>query len=256
MMLKARALAALPGIRHGFFTREGGISEGPFASLNCGFGSNDEAGHVAENRRRATMRLGLTGDALCTAYQCHSNRCVTVASPWQRDDAPRADAMVTDRRGIALGILTADCAPVIFADARAGIIGAAHAGWRGALDGVLDATVAAMAQMGAEPEATVAAVGPCIGPDSYEVGGEFLAAFCDADNANVVHFAPAERAGHHMFDLPGYVARRLAALGLGGIDLLAHDTCANAARFFSYRRACREGENDYGRLLTAIALAD
>lgn len=255
-MIEARALASLPGVRHGFFTREGGISEGPYDSLNCGFGSDDETGRVAENRRRATMRLGLAGDALCTAYQYHSNQCVTVTSPWQHDDAPRADAMATNRPGIALGILTADCTPVIFADARAGVIGAAHAGWRGALNGILDATVAAMTALGAEPSAMVAAVGPCIGPDSYEVGAEFLAAFRDADEGNAAHFAPAARDGHHMFDLPGYVVRRLAALGIGEIDLLARDTYADAERFFSYRRACHEGESDFGRLISAIALAE
>lgn len=253
-MLQARLLRPLSAVRHGFFTRQGGVSEGLFASLNCGFGSNDEAGRVAENRRRATTRLGLADEALCAAYQCHSSRCITVTTPWTHDDAPRADAMATDRPGIALGILTADCTPVIFADASAGVIGAAHAGWRGALDGVLDATVAAMTALGARPATTVAAVGPCIGPESYEVGAEFLAAFRDADEANTVYFAAAKRAGHHMFDLPGYVVRRLAALGLGGIDLLAHDTCADGKRFFSYRRACHDGEDDYGRLLSAIAM--
>ncbi len=255
-MIRARSLSPLAGIHHGFFGRNGGISEGRFASLNCGFGSNDDPERIAENRRRASEQLGLSGDALCTVYQRHSSRCVTVTTAWAHGDAPRADAMATECPGIALGILTADCAPVVFADARAGVIGAAHAGWRGALDGILDATVAAMTALGAKPSAMVAAVGPCIGPDSYEVGAEFLATFREADDGNTVHFTPAARDGHHMFDLPGYVVRRLGRLGIGEIDLLAHDTYADAENYFSYRRACHQGEEDYGRLLSAIALAD
>lgn len=255
MLIEAAALADGGGVRHGFFTRAGGVSDGLFASLNCGYGSDDAPARVAENRARAMARLGLPGSALCTAWQCHSSRCLSVDEPWPRGEAPRADAMVSGRPGVALGILTADCAPVLFADADAGVIGAAHAGWRGALAGILDATIEAMAGLGAEAAATVAAVGPCIGPASYEVGPEFFAAFSKADAANTELFAPSRRAGHHMFDLAGYVARRLAALGVGRVESLGDDTCADAERFFSYRRACLEGEPSYGRLLSAVALA-
>ena len=255
MILHAEPLSDA-GVRHGFFTREGGVSGGVFASLNCGLGSADDPARIGENRARAMARLDLDGAALVTAYQCHSADCVTVTAPWGRGAAPRADALATSRPGVALGILTADCAPVLFADAHAGVIGAAHAGWRGALGGVLEAAVTAMATLGAARERTVAAVGPCIGPGSYEVGPEFFGAFRKADEANTALFAPSERDGHYMFDLPRYVARRLSRLGLAGVARLAHDTCADADRFFSYRRACHRGERDHGRLLSAIALAE
>ena len=253
-MLTAGALDGIAGVRHGFFTRAGGVSEGLYGSLNCGFGSGDDPGHVAENRARAMTRLELAGEALCTAYQHHSNDCLTVEAPWPRGEAPRADAMVTTRPGIALGILTADCTPVLFADREAGVIGAAHAGWRGALGGVLDATIVAMAALGARAASTVAAVGPCIGPASYEVGPEFHDAFLAADAANVTCFTASARDGFFLFDLPGYVAGRLAALGVGRIASLDLDTRADESRFFSYRRACLAGEKDYGRLLSAIAM--
>ncbi len=256
MMLRAEPLAALPGVAHAFFTRAGGVSEGIFASLNCGFGSRDDPAHVAENRRRATARLDLPADTLCTPYQCHGNDCVTVTAPWRPGAAPRADAMVTDRPGVALGVLTADCAPVLLAGRRARVVGVVHAGWRGALAGVVEAAVEAMAALGARPGDTVAAIGPCIGPQSYEVGPEFHAAFHAADPANAGRFTPAARPKHHLFDLPGYIAGRLAALGLAEVVSLAHDTCADAERFFSYRRARHAGEDDHGRLLSAVALMD
>ena len=256
MLLHAAPLRELDGVRHGFFTRLGGLSEGPFASLNCGFGADDDPAKVAENRSIAMARFELPADALCTAYQRHGNRCITVAAPWKHGDAPRADAMVTDRPGLALGVLTADCAPVLFADPISRVIGAAHAGWRGALAGVVDAAVAAMAALGAEPENIVAAIGPCIGPGSYEVGPDLRDPFVAAGRANAAFFAPAKRKGHHMFDLPGYVAARLGALGLARVATLAHDTRADAERFFSYRRATLMGERDHGRLLSAIALAE
>ena len=255
-MIQAEALNAADGVRHGFLTRAGGVSRGPFASLNCGFGSGDEPVLVAENRGRAMTRLGLRDAALCTAYQCHGTRCVTVAAPWPTGDAPKADAMVTNRPGIALGVLTADCAPVLLADRRAGVVGAAHAGWRGALAGVVEATLDAMAKLGAAPQDTVAAVGPCIGQASYEVGVEFRDAFVAADSGNARFFMAGIRAGHHMFDLPGYVTTRLDALGLAAVEALADDTCADAARFFSYRRARLEGERDYGRLLSLVSLGE
>ena len=253
-MLTANPLDRIAGVRHGFFTREGGVSEGLYGSLNCGFGSGDDPAHVAENRARAMALLELTGEALCTAYQHHSADCLTVEAPWSRSEAPRADAMATARPGIALGILTADCTPVLFADRGAGVIGAAHAGWRGALGGVLDATIEAMAALGARAANTVAAVGPCIGPASYEVGPEFRDAFLAADAANGAFFTASPRDGHFMFDLPGYVAGRLAALGVGEIAPLDRDTRADESRFFSYRRACLAGEKDYGRLLSTITL--
>lgn len=255
-MLTAGALSALPGIRHGFFTRAGGVSGGPFASLNCGFGSGDDPEKVAENRRRALDRAGLPPASLVTAYQLHSPHAVAVETVWPREAAPRADAMATDRPGIALGVLTADCAPVLLADAAAGVIGAAHAGWRGALDGVLAAAVAAMTRLGAQPARIAAAVGPCIAQASYEVGPEFPAPFLAADPANAAFFRPAPRDGRFLFDLPGYVAAALGRLGIGAVARLEADTCREEERFFSYRRACLRGERDYGRGLSVIALAE
>jgi len=253
--LRDDALAAAANLRHGFFTRAGGVSEGAHASLNCGFGSDDAPERVAENRRRALAALGLDRAMLCTAYQCHSNRCVVVETPWPREDAPKADALATRRAGVALGILTADCAPVLFADAEAGVIGAAHAGWRGALDGVLEAALAAMIGLGAEASRITAVLGPCIGARSYEVGPEFRARFVAAAPENAALFAPAPRAGHSLFDLAGYVLGRLDRLGLGRVDHVAADTCADETRFFSYRRVCLRGERAYGRLLSTIAIA-
>ena len=252
--LTAEALSELPGVRHGFFGRRGGVSGGLFASLNCGFGSGDEAAAVAENRARAAGRLELEGKRLVTAYQTHSSEVALVERPWTREDAPRVDAMAARTPGIALGILTADCAPVLLADSEAGVIGAAHAGWRGALDGVLEAVVAAMTGLGARREAMVAAVGPAIGQDSYEVGPEFPAPFLEQDPDNAGHFRPAPREGHFHFDLTGYVGRRLGLARVGTVRSLPRDTCAEDARFFSYRRACLRGEPDYGRNLSAIYL--
>jgi YfiH family protein len=253
-MIEAEALKAAGGAHHGFFTRQGGVSHGLFASRNCGFGSGDNAAQVAENRSRAMSDLGV--DSLVTAYQCHSARCVTVTEPWAPGNSPRADAMTTSRPGVALGILTADCAPVLFADRRARVIAAAHAGWRGALDGVVEAAFDAMAALGATAGETVAAVGPCIGQASYEVGPEFREAFVTAHADNAGYFVPSTRPGHHMFDLAGYVAGRLGGLGLASVEVLGLDTCADEARFFSYRRACHAGEDDYGRLISLVALED
>jgi YfiH family protein len=244
----------LPGVRHGFFTRQGGVSEGIFASLNCGFGSSDEAAKVAENRARATAVLGLAGDRLATCYQVHSADVVVVDRPWPRGEAPRVDGMVTRTPEIALGILTADCAPVLFADADARVIGAAHAGWRGALSGVLEATVDAMKKLGATPQRIRATIGPCIGRHSYEVGPEFPAPFLAENAGNAVFLRVAPRAGHFFFDLAGYVAARLQRLGLTRIETIPGDTAAEADRFFSYRRSCHRKEPDYGRELSAIAL--
>jgi YfiH family protein len=206
------------------------------------------------NRRRALAALDLPPDALATVHQVHSADAVPVSEPWPIGRAPRADAMVTGERGVALGILTADCAPVLFADPAAGVIGAAHAGWRGALAGVLVATVDLMAEMGADRESTVAGIGPCIGQKSYEVGPEFPGPFTEQAADNADFFVPAARDGHFLFDLKGFIARRLARLGLAEVHKLPCDTFVEPARFFSHRRARHEGAADYGRLLSAIVL--
>ena len=253
-MIRANALA-LPGIAHGFFTRGGGVSGGVYASLNCGFGSGDDRAAVSANRDRAMARLGLAPGALRTVYQVHGHTVATAdAAPWPAEP-PKADAMVADRPGTALGILTADCAPVLLADTTAGVIGAAHAGWRGALDGVVEATVAAMRARGATPARLVAAVGPCIGEASYEVGPEMQASFIAKDPVNAVYFRPG-RGDRLQFDLTGFVAAVLARAGVGTIEVVGHDTCAEAERFFSFRRATHRGERDYGRQLSAIALVE
>jgi len=244
------------GISAAFFTREGGVSEGLYAALNCGYGSGDDPEAVRENRRRAMERFDLTTDALVTLYQVHSPTVVEVEQPWRPGGAPKADGMVTAKRGVALGILTADCAPVLFADAEAGVIGAAHAGWRGAFTGVLEETVAAMTRLGASPAKIRAAIGPCIAQSSYEVGPEFHERFVSADSQNAAFFRASSRPSHHLFDLGGYVTRRLESLGLAEILTTGEDTAADAARYFSYRRATLAGEKDYGRLLSAIALKD
>ena len=252
-MITAEALNGVDGVRHGFLTRRGGVSDGVYASLNCGLGSGDHTDKVAANRARALDRLGL-GGGLVTAYQCHSARVVVVEEPWATDAAPQADGLVTDRPGVALGVLTADCAPVLLADGRAGVIGVAHAGWRGALDGIIEATVEAMTGLGATPSAMVAAVGPAIGPESYEVEAEFHRAFADRAAGNRGYFRAAEHAGHFMFDLPAYVADRLAGLGLGAVEGVNRNTYTEEALFFSFRRTTHRGERDYGRGLSAIAL--
>lgn len=244
----------LPGIAHGFFTREGGVSEGLYASLNCGFGSGDEPDRVAENRARAMRRLEIAPPSLVTCYQVHSATVVEVEAPWRREEAPRADALVTTRRGLALGVLTADCAPVLFADAEAGVIGAAHAGWRGAIGGVCEATLAAMAKHGARPERIVAAIGPAIGQPSYEVGPEFPAPFLAESPRNADFFVPSQREGRFLFDLGGYLDRKLRSLGVAAVARSQDDTAADERRFFSWRRTSLRGEKNYGRGLSAIAL--
>jgi YfiH family protein len=257
-MINAAAIGSVPGVRHGFFTRLGGVSQGLYASLNCGYGSGDDAGRVADNRHRAMDRLGRSGDDLVTVYQVHSANALVVeaAGGWAADAAPRADGMATNVAGVALGVLAADCAPVLLADGEAGVVGAAHAGWRGARAGILEATVAAMARLGARPTAMVAGIGPCIQRRSYEVGPEYHADFVaeEADSADL--FQPARRSGHFLFDLPGYVARRLRRMNLAAVEVLPFDTLRDDARFFSYRRNALDGERDYGRGLSAIVLED
>ena len=242
---------ALAGVAHGFLGREGGVSTGIHAGLNVGIGSDDDAVAVAENRARATMAV-LPNAKLVTLYQVHSGDCITVTAPFEAD-RPRADALVTDRPGLALGILTADCAPVLFADVEAGVVGAAHAGWKGAIGGVTDSTILAMESLGARRDRIAAAIGPCIARASYEVDDAFARRFEADDPANERFFAPA-RAGHHQFDLEAYVVHRLASAGLRRIAALGLDTYADETRFFSFRRATHRGEPGYGRQIALIGL--
>ncbi|MBS0473374.1 MAG: peptidoglycan editing factor PgeF [Proteobacteria bacterium] len=251
LILRATLLSGLPGISHGFFGRRGGVSGGIYASLNCGPGSGDDPAHVSENRRLVREALG--AGTLNSLYQIHSPKVVTVTGDW--DAGPQADAMVTATPGIALGILTADCAPVLFADASAGVVGAAHAGWKGAFGGVLDATLAAMETLGAARERIVAAIGPCISQANYEVGPEFIDRFRSADSANERFFAPSSRPDHHQFDLESYCAARLKAEGVDKVERLSACTYERSADFFSFRRTTHRGEKDYGREISAIALS-
>lgn len=252
--LEAPPLSRAGGVRHAFFTRDGGVSEGLYASLNCGLGSGDDPTSVAENRRRAAVALGVSGDALVTAYQVHGADVATVDRPWDATARPRVDAMVSRTPGIALGVLAADCAPVLFADPAAGVIGACHAGWRGALSGVIETTIVAMERLGADRSRIRAALGPCIAQASYEVGPEFRDTFIAADAANARFFVAGRRGGRFMFDLPGYVLDHLTRSGLAEIAEIALDTCTEEARLFSYRRSTLRGEGDFGRGLSAIAL--
>ncbi len=252
-MLQASSLAGFDRIRHGFFTRAGGVSQGVYATLNGGNGSNDAPERIAENRARMAAALGVAPDRLLTAYQIHSPEVVVVDEPWT--DRPRADAVVTRTPKLAVGVTTADCGPLLFADVEAGVVGAAHAGWRGALTGVIEATVAAMVDLGAKKSRIAAALGPTIRQPNYEVGLEFVERFLAADPANARFFASAARAGHAMFDLAGYIAERVQRAGIDDFEDLGLCTYAEPERFFSYRRMTRLGEADYGRHINAIALA-
>jgi YfiH family protein len=242
----------LNGIPHGFFTRKGGISKGIYDSLNCGFGSDDNKIAVGENRARVAKHLEAAH--LLTVHQIHSADVVTVTEPWLPDSAPKADGLVTKIPGIALGVLAADCAPLLFADSAAGVIGAAHAGWRGAFGGVAARTVEAMVALGAKRATIRCAIGPCIGPASYEVSLDFMNTFIDADENNVEFFIPAEREGHAMFDLPGYLVKQIGKLRIGGVEWVEADTLPDTNRFFSYRRVTLAGGGDYGRQISAICL--
>lgn len=245
----------VPDIAHGFFGRRGGVSEGVYASLNCGPGSGDDQTRVAENRRRVLNALA-DGTAAClvTVAQIHSADAVTVTEPWPMGSAPKADAMVTDRPGIALGILAADCAPVLLADPEAHVIGAAHAGWGGAFGGVIENVVMAMTRLGADPARILAAIGPCIGQASYEVGPEFEQRFAARDSASRSFFVPSPREGHWQFDLEAYVASRLKEAGIGTVKRLGADTYTREADFFSFRRTTHQKQADYGRQISAILL--
>jgi YfiH family protein len=253
--IEAPLLTTAKNVRHAFFTREGGVSGGLYQSLNCGFGSDDEPANVTENRRRVCGALDVQAPALVTPYQVHGTHVAVVEQPWSRDAAPKADGLATCVPGIALGILTADCAPVLFADRDAGVIGACHAGWRGALDGIIDATLAAMTGLGARRPHIYAAIGPCIAQTSYQVGPEFRDRFLAADDANDKFFK-ADDEERYRFDLPGFVSERLNRAGIANASWVGLDTCTDDRRLFSYRRSTHKGDADFGRGLSAIVLAE
>jgi YfiH family protein len=255
-MLKAPSLGKLAGIRHGFFDRTGGVSQGIYASLNGGVGSNDAPENVAENRARMARALGVATDRLITPYQIHSPEVATVDAPWTPDNRPRADALVTRTPALAIGVSTADCGPLLFADAEARVIGAAHAGWRGAFTGVIEATVAAMEKLGADRGRIAVALGPVISQPNYEVGAEFVDRFVAADAGNARFFAAYKRPGHAMFDLNGYIAARVERAGIRHFEDLKVCTYADPARFYSFRRTTHLSEPDYGRHINAITLAE
>lgn len=245
-------LSKIDSVSHGFFTREGGVSQGLYYSLNCGFGSGDRADCVAQNRFFVCRALGAS--TLLTPYQTHSAKAIIVDKPWPESVPPEADALVTNIPGIAIGILTADCVPILLADAKAGVIGAAHAGWKGAIGGVIEATVKAMQSLGAKE--ITATIGPAIEQCSYEVGGEFRDNFLKESADNAAFFGPSSRDGHFMFDIKGYVRKRLEKAGIMRINALANDTCFEDKRFFSYRRSCLLHEPSYGRQVSAIMLKE
>lgn len=252
--IHAVGLAAIPGIRHGFFTREGGTSRGIYASLNCGLGSSDARESVQANRGRVAEALATRRDHVVTLYQCHSNIALTLDRPAAAADLPRADALVTRTPGLAVAALAADCAPVLFADPEVKVVGAAHAGWRGALGGILEATIEAMERLGARRDHIIAAVGPCIGPAAYEVGPEFVAAFLERDREHARFFTTPDRDGKARFDLPGFVQHRLTQCRLAAVEAASACTYTNESLFFSYRRATHRKEPDYGRQISAIVV--
>ena len=254
-MLQAPSLATLPGIRHAFFTRSGGVSQGVYSSLNGGVGSRDAPEKVAQNRARMAAALGVNTDRFLTLFQIHSPDVVVAQEPWTRESRPRADAVVTQVPRLAIGVSTADCGPLLFADSEARVIGAAHAGWRGALSGVIEATVDAMEGLGARRARIAAALGPTIRQSNYEVGPEFVERFLAVDPANTRHFKPSQREGHAMFDLCGYIAQRVEQAGLTQFEDLGLCTYEEAERFYSYRRSTHREEPDYGRHINAIALS-
>jgi YfiH family protein len=253
MTLASPLLAAIPGLRHAFFTREGGVSAGIYESLNAGIGSNDDPTRVAENRRRMAEQMGVAPACFLSVHQTHSSDVVVASEPWPSGSRPRADAIVTRAEGLAIGASAADCGPILLADPNARVIGAAHAGWKGALTGIVESTVEAMEKLGADRNGIVAAIGPLIRQPSYEVGGEFVERFIEADAENALFFIPSTREGHAMFDLAGYIRTRLENAGVLMIDDIGVDTYSDE-RFFSYRRSVHRKEPDYGRHVHAIAL--
>lgn len=255
-MITSSELDAHTKLKHGFFTRRDGVSGGVYKGLNCGYGSGDNNANIDQNRTIAMAKLGVGRENLNTVYQIHSADVVVADTAWSLNERPKADAIVTDQPGLAIGIMTADCTPVLFADPKAGVIGAAHAGWKGAFGGVLSETVAEMEQLGANRAHIVAAVGPCIHQKSYEVGPEFIQSFLDKETTNSRFFVPSVKADHHHFDLPGFVLDKLSELGLLVVQNVSEDTYADEGKFFSYRRATHAKEADYGRGLSAIVLTN
>ena len=252
-MIEARSLL-FAGIRHAFFTRQGGVSGGLYASLNGGIGSRDNAAHVTENRARMAAALDIEPHCLLSAFQCHSPDVVVVEAPWPPQARPRADGLVTRTPGLAIGVTTADCGPVLLADPKARVIGAAHAGWRGALAGIVEATVTAMERLGAARGQIRGALGPMIRQENYEVGPDLIARFAVEDAASDRFFRPAPRSGHALFDLAGYIGAQLARAGIKEVEDVGLCTYADAAQFFSFRRSTHRAEADYGRHVNAIAL--
>jgi polyphenol oxidase len=253
MMLCSPLLSAVPGLRHAFFTRDGGVSDGVYGGLNGGLGSGDDPAHVRENRRRMAERMGVSPEQFLNVHQVHSPDAVVATGPWKGPSRPKADAIVTRTEGLAIGVTTADCGPILFVDPNARVIGAAHAGWKGALTGILESTVDAMEKLGAERGGIVAAIGPLIRQPSYEVGSEFVERFIEQGADNAMYFLPAAREGHSMFDLAGFIRMRLENTGVLMIDDLGVDTYSDE-RFYSYRRSVHRNEPDYGRHVHAIIL--
>jgi YfiH family protein len=253
MTLTSPLLSAIPGLRHAFFSREGGVSGGIYASLNAGIGSRDDPAHVAENRRRMAEQIGVPPTHFLSVHQIHSADVMVATAPWDAASRPRADAIVTRVEGLAIGASAADCGPILLVDPNARVIGAAHAGWKGALTGILEATVAAMENLGAERNGIIAAIGPLIRQPSYEVGAEFVERFIEADAENALFFIPAARQVHSMFDLAGFIRMRLENAGVLMIDDIGIDTYADE-NFYSYRRSVHRQEPDYGRHVHAIVL--
>lgn len=242
------------GLSHSFFTRQGGVSEGVYATLNGGVGSKDDKAAVSENRRRMADSLGVEPERLLIPFQVHSRLAIMVDAPWAADDRPHVDGIATKTPGLAIGVTGADCGTVLFADAVAGVVGACHSGWKGALDDVAGATVTAMEGLGAERDRIVAVLGPTIAQDSYEVGPEFVERFTDADESFARYFKPSSAEGRSLFDLPAFIAMRCDAAGIAAFQDLRLDTYADEARFYSYRRTTHRGEPDYGRLVAAIVV--
>lgn len=249
-------LTSMHGISHGFFGRKGGVSTGLYHGLNCGVGSGDNADAVLTNRQKAVQHLGLQGsEQLCTVRQCHSNIVVTVKEPFGIKPLHDADALVTNIPNIALGILTADCVPLLFYDPKAHVIGATHSGWKGAISGIAQHTIEAMVAIGAHAEDITCAVGPCIKQASYEVDTAFFERFEHRDKHNSAFFVPSENNGRFLFDLTAYVVQQLESQKIGAIDVIDEDTYANQENLFSYRRSCHHNEPNYGRQISLIALA-
>ena len=254
MKVQSQLLSGCSGIGHAFFTRDGGVSDGIYASLNGGVGSKDDVSHVAENRARMARALGVAPDHFLSAYQIHSPQVVVAEAPWANDARPKADAIVTKTPGLAIGVSTADCGPLLFADEEARVIGAAHAGWRGAFSGVIENTIGAMERLGADRSRIKASLGPLIRQPNYEVSQDFVDQFVRENAGHSRFFAPAERAGHAMFDLPGFIAARLETSGVGEFQDIGLCTYADPDRFYSYRRSTHRAEPDYGRHINAIVL--